>query len=63
MAKVKIAVISGGNRGLGLEIGRQLLAAGVNVVLGSRDAESGQKAAESLMQKKIKRSVALVRGK
>lgn len=51
MAKVKIAVISGGNRGLGLEIGRQLLAAGVNVVLGSRDAESGQKAAESLMQK------------
>lgn len=51
MAKVKIAVISGGNRGLGLEIGRQLLAAGVNVVLGSRDAESGRKAAESLMQK------------
>jgi NAD(P)-dependent dehydrogenase (short-subunit alcohol dehydrogenase family) len=51
LAKVKIAVISGGNRGLGLEIGRQLLESGVNVVLGSRDGDSGRKAAESLMQK------------
>lgn len=48
MAIPKVAVISGGNRGLGLEIGRQLLCAGVSVMLGSRDAADGRKAVASI---------------
>jgi len=43
-----VAVISGGNRGLGLEIGRQLVREGVSVMLGSRDAADGKKAAASI---------------
>lgn len=48
MAKSRVAVVSGANRGIGLEICRQLLVSGVSVVLGSRDAELGKKAASSL---------------
>lgn len=46
---MKVAVISGGNRGIGLEIGRQLLAEGVSIMLGSRDAEKGRRAAQQLL--------------
>ncbi|MBL8518264.1 MAG: SDR family oxidoreductase [Betaproteobacteria bacterium] len=46
---MKVAVISGGNRGLGLEIGRQLLAEGVSLMLGSRDVEKGRRAAQQLL--------------
>lgn len=49
MAKMKVAVISGANRGLGLEIGRQLLAEGVSLMLGSRDVEKGRRAAQQLL--------------
>ncbi len=49
MPKSKVAVISGGNRGLGLEIGRQLLKEGVSLMLGSRDVEQGRKAAQQLL--------------
>lgn len=48
MAKSRVAVVSGGNRGIGLEICRQLLAQGVSVVLGSRDAGAGNRAAVAL---------------
>ncbi|APR84722.1 short chain dehydrogenase [Minicystis rosea] len=44
----KVAVVTGGNRGIGLEIGRQLAAAGVRVVLGSRDENDGRAAAAKL---------------
>lgn len=46
---MKVAVISGGNRGIGLEIGRQLLAEGVSLMLGSRDVEKGRRAAQQLL--------------
>ncbi|MDX2220065.1 MAG: SDR family oxidoreductase [Burkholderiales bacterium] len=46
---MKVAVISGANRGLGLEIGRQLLAEGVSLMLGSRDMDKGRRAAQQLL--------------
>ena len=41
-------VVTGGNRGIGLEVVRQLAARGDTVVLGSRDLEAGDKAAKGL---------------
>ncbi|MFM0220023.1 SDR family NAD(P)-dependent oxidoreductase [Paraburkholderia caledonica] len=46
--ELKVAVVSGGNRGLGLAIVRQLAAAGYSVVLGSRDLTSGNLEAAKL---------------
>jgi len=43
-----VAVVSGGNRGLGLEVCRQLAERGFDVVLGARDLEKGRRAAERL---------------
>jgi NAD(P)-dependent dehydrogenase (short-subunit alcohol dehydrogenase family) len=44
----RVALVSGGNRGIGLEICRQLAERGIAVILGSRDEETGKKAAENL---------------
>jgi NAD(P)-dependent dehydrogenase (short-subunit alcohol dehydrogenase family) len=44
----KVAFITGGNRGLGLETARQLGKQGVTVVIGSRDAAKGEEVAEKL---------------
>src|SRR5829696_4422026 len=44
----RIALVSGGNRGIGLEVCRQLAERGITVVMGSRDAEQGQEAATGL---------------
>ncbi len=44
----KIALVTGGNKGIGLEIVRGLLKAGCKVYLGARDAERGKKAAAQL---------------
>jgi NAD(P)-dependent dehydrogenase (short-subunit alcohol dehydrogenase family) len=44
----KVAVVTGGNRGLGLEACRQLARAGAKVVLASRDPEKGEAAASAL---------------
>jgi len=41
-------LITGANKGLGLETARRLVAAGHTVYLGSRDAERGRRAAERL---------------
>lgn len=48
MAEERVALVSGGNRGIGLEICRQLAERGYTVVLGSRDEERGREAAEKL---------------
>jgi NAD(P)-dependent dehydrogenase (short-subunit alcohol dehydrogenase family) len=48
MDKPKIALVTGGNRGMGLETCRQLAALGYRVLLGSRDLEAGRQAAASL---------------
>jgi NAD(P)-dependent dehydrogenase (short-subunit alcohol dehydrogenase family) len=43
-----IALVTGGNRGIGLEVCRQLAAKGYSVVLGSRDEAKGESAAAGL---------------
>ena len=44
----RIALVSGGNRGIGLEVCRQLAKRGYTVVMGSRDEEKGRVAAVGL---------------
>ena len=44
----RIALVTGGNRGLGFEIARQLAQAGHTIVLGTRDPQKGDEAAELL---------------
>ena len=48
MENGRVALVSGGNRGIGLEIVRQLAERGLTVVLGSRDGEQGRAAAAGL---------------
>jgi NAD(P)-dependent dehydrogenase (short-subunit alcohol dehydrogenase family) len=48
MSDQPVAVVTGANRGLGLEVCRQLKAAGVDVVLTARDAAKGEAAAAEL---------------
>lgn len=45
---MKTILVTGGNRGIGLEICRQLDASGHDVIMGARDLERGLKAAEPL---------------
>lgn len=47
----RIALVTGGNRGLGLETCNQLGEKGYRVLLGARDAKKGEAAAESLRKK------------
>lgn len=47
-ARKRVAVVTGGNRGIGLEVCRQLARAGLRVVLTARDAGQGEAAARGL---------------
>lgn len=44
----KVAIVTGGNRGIGREIARQLAKAEMTVVIGSRNAAKGEQAAREL---------------
>lgn len=46
----KIALVTGANRGLGLEVCRQLAQQGVSVMLTARDRQKGEQAAQQLQQ-------------
>lgn len=48
MENKKIALVSGGNKGIGFEIVRGLLRAGCRVYLGTREAANGQQAVAAL---------------
>lgn len=47
--KERVAVVTGANRGIGLEVARQLAAGGDTVVLGARDLAKGAAAADKLV--------------
>ncbi|MCV3214534.1 SDR family oxidoreductase [Plectonema radiosum NIES-515] len=44
----KVALITGANKGIGLEIARQLGVQGITVLIGARDEKRGQEAAQKL---------------
>lgn len=46
----KVAFITGGNRGIGLQTARELGELGISIVIGARDLAQGQKAARSLAE-------------
>ena len=48
MSQTRAALVTGANRGIGLEIARQLARGGLLVALGARDAERGQSVADEL---------------
>jgi NAD(P)-dependent dehydrogenase (short-subunit alcohol dehydrogenase family) len=50
----RVALVSGGNRGIGLDVVRQLGERGITVVLGSRDLERGEKIAAELEAKGLR---------
>lgn len=45
----RVAVVTGGNRGIGKEIARQLAAHGLQVIITSRDEEKGKQAVQELL--------------
>ena len=49
----KVALITGANKGIGLETARQLGRLGITVLLGARDASKGEAAAETLRSEGI----------
>jgi NAD(P)-dependent dehydrogenase (short-subunit alcohol dehydrogenase family) len=51
---VRIALVSGGNRGIGYEICRQLATRGLTVVLTARDSAQGKAAAKALQEERLR---------
>ncbi len=50
----RVAFITGGNRGIGLETARELATQGITVVIGARDLQAGQRAVLQLRELGIK---------
>ena len=50
---MKIALITGANKGIGLETTRQLGAQGITILVGARDTKRGEEAAQTLKDQGI----------
>src|SRR4051812_12557703 len=50
----RVAVVTGANRGIGLEISKELARKGLQVILTSRDPKKGEAAAQKLAQEGLK---------
>lgn len=50
----RVALITGANKGIGLEIARQLGTQGIHVVVGARDLKKGEEAAAQLAREGVK---------
>jgi NAD(P)-dependent dehydrogenase (short-subunit alcohol dehydrogenase family) len=60
---MKIILVTGGNRGIGFEICKQLDVLGHSVIMGSRDFEKGLKAAEKLSNRVVVKQLDVTDGK
>ncbi|MFK4810399.1 SDR family NAD(P)-dependent oxidoreductase [Devosia sp. ZW T5_3] len=49
----KVALVTGANKGIGLEIARQLAQAGIAVIMGARNLQRGQDAASDLAKTEL----------
>jgi NAD(P)-dependent dehydrogenase (short-subunit alcohol dehydrogenase family) len=48
MQHKRIALVTGGNQGVGLQVAKELVANGVTVLVGSRNFERGDSAAKEI---------------
>jgi NAD(P)-dependent dehydrogenase (short-subunit alcohol dehydrogenase family) len=53
MQRERIALVTGANKGIGLEIARQLAEAGVHVIIGARNDERGREAVDDLASQNL----------
>jgi NAD(P)-dependent dehydrogenase (short-subunit alcohol dehydrogenase family) len=56
----KLALITGANKGIGLETARQLARLGIQVLIGARDAQAGERAAAQLRGEGLKAEAVLI---
>lgn len=56
----RIALVTGANKGIGLEIARQLGAAGVSILVGARDPERGNATVEALAAEGLEAQFVLI---